>query len=474
LACHYSETTTTQNRFLKRFRRGVHGGKAKNSPVACLKCHLPHTSNTPHLLGFKGAEGNFQGEFLCFACHKELEEEFTYTSHHPVSSKELGLECISCHNPHLAKKGKLTDPSNTLREAQNTISFCLACHGSSLPQAIKTTGTLVPYTIAMGSLKSPFLAGWNKTNYHNSAHSLAGLDCLTCHDAHASRLFSLLALKGKSRDLTRESEICFSCHKRSSKAGRVKKEFEKKYHHPIETGGVHKDTEDQMDLAYSPKDGKRHVTCSDCHNSHQATAENVLKGIGGVNKLLEPVTQVKEEYQVCFKCHSSFTIQPPGQEDLAASFSSLNASFHPLLTKGKNVGIKKGAFIGSWNSSSRVTCRNCHEPHGSDEAKLLRGSLARKGPVDKSDFCFSCHNPSAYLTSSTLTRFAAHPIHSRKFSCLVCHAAHGSEESYLLQANFIYQGKSYKLNYARTRQGGSCSTNPQSGCHGEKEYEKQY
>lgn len=474
VACHYNETTATQNWFLKSFRRGAHGSKARNSPVACLKCHLPHTSNTPHLLGVQGVEGSFQGELLCFACHKKIEEEFTYTSHHPVSSKELGLECVSCHNPHFVKKSELVDPQNTLETTEDATSFCLACHGPSWPQAIKATGVLVPYSIKISVVKSPFFAGWDKLRYRDSAHSQAGLDCLTCHDAHASRLFSLLALDGANQDLASESEICFSCHKKGGKAKGVKKEFKKKYRHPIESGGVHQDTEDQMGLAYSSKDGKRHVTCSDCHNSHQATAGNVLKGIAGVNELLEPVSQAKEEYQVCFKCHSSFTIQPPKQEDLASSFSPLNASFHPLWEKGKNADIKRGAFVGSWSSLSRVSCSDCHEPHGSDEAKLLKISLNREGPVGKSDFCFSCHNSSAYLAPSILTRFAAHSVHAKKFNCLVCHTAHGSERPYLLQTNFAHQSKSYKLNFTATSQGGSCSTNPQTGCHGKKEYERQY
>jgi hypothetical protein len=51
-----------------------------------------------------------------------------------------------------------------------------------------------------------------------------------------------------------------------------------------------------------------------------------------------------DEYQLCFKCHSSWTTQPAGQSDLALLLNNNNPSYHPVEAAGRDPLIASGAF----------------------------------------------------------------------------------------------------------------------------------
>jgi predicted CXXCH cytochrome family protein len=56
---------------------------------ACLKCHVPHTSNNPSLLSKPPSE-------VCAVCHAE--KRLSVKLHSASQSKGLG--CTDCHDPH--------------------------------------------------------------------------------------------------------------------------------------------------------------------------------------------------------------------------------------------------------------------------------------------------------------------------------------------------------------------------------------
>jgi predicted CXXCH cytochrome family protein len=72
----------------KGFPRGeyLHGPAAVG---ACLKCHVPHTSDNPTLLVKSKKE-------LCVVCHKE--ERVASAMHKKVIDN--GMFCTDCHDPH--------------------------------------------------------------------------------------------------------------------------------------------------------------------------------------------------------------------------------------------------------------------------------------------------------------------------------------------------------------------------------------
>src|SRR5206468_8803452 len=106
--------------------------------------------------------------------------------------------------------------------------------------------------------------------------------------------------------------------------------------------------------------------CSDCHNAHDIGASSALPSppqasnrLAGVSRVevanggagVAPVYRFRRadepganEYEICFKCHSSFTTQPPGQSNLALLTNPANASYHPIQAPGKNPRIDPRSF----------------------------------------------------------------------------------------------------------------------------------
>lgn len=115
------------------------------------------------------------------------------------------------------------------------------------------------------------------------------------------------------------------------------------------------------------------VSCVDCHSIHSAGAKkNMLK-------VAEP--------DLCFGCHKRVRAQTNKQ------------SHHP---------IREG----------RMKCNDCHNPHGSFDIKMM----IKADSVN--ELCYKCHaekrGPFAF----------EHPPVPE--NCLICHQAHGSNHSYLL------------------------------------------
>ncbi len=119
----------------------------------------------------------------------------------------------------------------------------------------------------------------------------------------------------------------------------------------------------------------RGVSCADCHGVHKAQEHR---------KLLTK----KTEAETCFACHQDV------RTDLR------KANHHPVL-------------------EGKVTCSDCHSPHGAPGKKLLKG-----GHVNET--CYKCH---AEKRGPFL--FEHRPVME---DCMACHKPHGSTHGKLLQS----------------------------------------
>lgn len=298
--------------------------------------------------------------------------------------------------------------------------------------------------------------------------------CLDCHGAWEKRELML-----RNGYLT--SSAPFG-HKN------IEAELRKPYNHPVLTKKlIHQRNEL---LPEDMTNAARHAECSDCHNPHLVEADNPFRGITG-RRVINLVTEIEHEYELCYKCHSSSANLPVFASDKAAEFRTTNPSFHPVEAEGKLayvVSLKKpySARKEQPGDISTISCSDCHGsdnaeapkgPHGSNFRGLLSLKYEMEDGRPESSYsyalCYKCHDRASILANDS---FAYHRQHiegnraSRQpgTSCYSCHDAHGSSVNpYLIRFNedVVRPNTAGKLEFkaqgVATRH-GSCSLS----CHG--------
>jgi len=326
--------------------------------------------------------------------------------------------------------------------------------------------------------------------------------CAGCHRSHTSAGSYLLSS-------SLEEETCYTCHSSLGIAETdVQAAFSTEqnasgayYNHPVDfTSGVHESSE----LETSSEDFSgdyRHVECVDCHDPHNANnletdppqLQTQVNGASGVEPQysgpgapldFDWLDSAEFEYQLCFKCHSSFVTLPtyipagwngdeviigglakltnsesqqvPDNRDMAIEFNPANASFHPVMALGRNLNIPTDSFEEGWSAGSRVYCSDCHNnpaaeeqgsgPHGSslhifnERSSYVTVNSGTRMEYTGQEVCFSCHRYQTYVDSSSPdqnTNFRRsnrnlHQTHSEDASCYFCHDSHGSEQLHLI------------------------------------------
>ena len=221
-----------------------------------------------------------------------------------------------------------------------------------------------------------------------------------------------------------EEALCLTCHNGTGASTDISLPFQRSYHHPIEgSAGAHNRDEaspDRFSGAY------RHVECEDCHDPHYAASGlhpvgsnysggvlqgmwgiGVSNGAGGTTPGYTRVDSITYEYELCFKCHSSWSSVGSGT-DTSMEFNPNNYAHHAVEAPGRN---QPGAanpvfaltFVSPWGPQSTVNCSDCHGsdnpsdpkgPHGSDRPWMLRKNETGVGSPEV--FCYNCHQRDVY------------------------------------------------------------------------------
>ncbi|MHB8876435.1 MAG: cytochrome c3 family protein [Myxococcaceae bacterium] len=368
--------------------------------------------------------------------------------------------CMQCHPTRQAA------PFSQARAlfGPNDNSLCFTCHSAATPAAVY-----------QGSTGYGTSAHWTSTLVRwpgpvpPARPAGDGGKCLNCHNPHGARDgLGLVPNQG----ILREEALCLACHDASGPSVKnVNAELAKAAAHPvIPTSGVHLTTEGGASASFGT--GKRHAECEDCHNPHRASATAPLAGVSRVRpnpvaagavptfSYLPPSdTSAAFEYELCFKCHSSWTTLPAGAKDKAFELNPNNESFHPVRAAGKNTTAKMAASLAGGAASpalttaSTIACSDCHAseaiprtvakvssyagtavkgPHGSNasagqpaySSDLLRGayrmdlkprSTTNNYNVAEFALCTICHSPAPFADRSKNTRadtnFDLHGFH---------------------------------------------------------------
>ena len=412
----------------------------------------------------------------------------------------------SCSQCHSQGSEETRYPSSLWQENDNEL--CYTCH------AVEDLRGTYPgqriYQASPHSIDPRFI--WPGPVPPPSLDLDAAGRCINCHDPHGSADENGLI---PELLLAREDRLCLTCHNGSLANTDIAREMNKPFSHASRRApGVHAADEGGDPMRYSVSGGARHVSCSDCHNAHASypdpappmapLASNLNAWVGRVRafegspgmvppyEYLAPLTGGADpfEYELCFKCHSSWTRQPPGQADLGLLLNLANASYHPVEGPGKNLNIPQEAFVPGIDATSMIYCSDCHGsddsetrgPHGSQYNKILRRPYAADaggGFVDSGDLCFQCHNYDTYANSFGIaleaSRFnppespSGHAFHvgEHGVSCFACHDSHGSPRQIALMVTGRFPGLTQ---YTSTSTGGSC----QSTCHDSSSYAINY
>jgi predicted CXXCH cytochrome family protein len=177
----------------------------------CTDCHSPHASKQPGLPKTDAVN-------ICLGCHSDIDDLRKKSVHHQPAFSQ---GCATCHAPHGG------DNDHLLRAKGN--SLCLECHGPDakpkkleaehqvaifndqikLPDDYFTKNKVVVLPLKYG--KGHPVDGHpvsDVTDPTDITKVHAKINCLTCHQPHASANPDLLA-----KDQKNNMEFCSSCHK---------------------------------------------------------------------------------------------------------------------------------------------------------------------------------------------------------------------------------------------------------------------
>lgn len=364
--------------------------------------------------------------------------------------------CMQCHPTR--QSPALSSP---VLFSTNDNALCFACHAAAGVASVYAGQTAYAASIHATSAAMR----WPGPTPLARPAGDAG-KCLNCHTPHGARDGQGLV---PNLEYFREEALCLSCHDASGPAAtNIAAELSKPGAHPtVPTVGVHVTAEGSSSAAFGV--GKRHAECTDCHNPHAVTGASRLAGtsrvqvsngvagsVPGYTFLPQTNTGAVKEYELCFKCHSSWTTRPAGQTDLALVLNPANASFHPVEAPGKNTSsqmtnsLAAGTGLPHLTTASVVTCADCHTnddvprtltlvsgytgtvpvgPHGSNASggnaafsnAVLRAPyrVALKPRAVSNDYtandfvlCFICHSPAPFADRSKNARpDTAFPLH---------------------------------------------------------------
>lgn len=386
----------------------IAGPAKKHKPLVegrCTSCHVVHGSTAKNLLKNESAEA------LCYSCHPSYLNDKVI--HAPVS----GGDCLACHDPHAGQADPL------LSERPDTL--CLKCHAVEdlALDRVKHSAVREGYCIGCHNPHSGPARGLVK----NDGKKL----CLSCHDAKAPRVFGA-APPQRQLDLTKPvvhkplvKGDCQYCHTQKHSS-----EFDSLLLRPAV---------ESCDKCHEKWDGKYKFLhgavklgdCPVCHDPHSSELPGLVADTN-VNK-------------VCFKCHEDDLtgrkwVHKPVVEKGCTACHDPHGSDSPLSLKktleggvlcrschekvGQNVSVPHLAL-------DRYKCTSCHDPHGSDQDSGLRASANR--------VCTACHQDTQDGTH--IGSFGGHKVSGgpdpkrpgKDFSCVSCHAPHGSNSPKILR-----------------------------------------
>lgn len=403
-------------------------------------------------------------------------------------------QCIHCHDEHASYKD-VVQTTHTARDYllfdTNTNLLCYVCHID--PITVGGTYTL-NNRIWMGQTFYDTSSHGASANMRwpgaNPPLRPAGEQnkCLNCHNPHG-RTFTNAAENTTGQvtylgtdplpnmTFRLEERLCINCHDGSPATRNVNTQFAYAaniggtgvyYNHPISRNAALDDRTPSVHTITETKplggaNTARHVECADCHNPHYSgyggtplnnlhtngsnQLSRVLLGVYGVQatyagawtapaftlvQLTSTVTNY--EYELCFRCHSSYSTLPAfaapnNVTDVSREFNPNNYAHHGVTAVGANQSVNANWIAtfnclnpaenpttcpgGRWGKTSKVYCSDCH---GDNAA----APVPAEGVHGASSAAFSAANPvtGKFILGTFIDVFNAS---AQRLICYKCH-----------------------------------------------------
>ena len=182
--------------------------------------------------------------------------------------------------------------------------------------------------------------------------------------------------------------------------------------------------------AEEPKDGRFFVGQETCSTCHQQEASNWAHTVHAKVFNLHP-RDAREEKN-CEACHGPGSAHVEDPSDLTKIISFSHKSKTPVAEQnGQCLSCHKGGQRIFWHDSvhdqNKLACSDCHNPMGNFAAQGLtaRDSISQT--------CFSCHKEQ----HAEFAKRSHMPLLEGKITCTDCHNPHGSSTAPLLKADSV-------------------------------------
>lgn len=442
----------------------VHGaGEIDSNTIAlCYHCHASSDATSPETdLGDRSSL-NIKADFY------DYDSQTAGSRHRSTKMIAETTECDACHTAHRSSYFYTSagvydatqsyrkflrvqtgvdgtgDPTYTLY-SQNSVttenvSFCFACHGAASTGAPAKMGYVSTdgYTVTGGD--------HNESGYATAAHGTAvvksndygrtnegqypQVQCLACHDKHASAADKLIAYRGDDTAATPSgtfagAELCFACHSAGSAEDRVVAGYSAPF------SWNDRDVEAQFSKAsahpVTVAASGRSLACASCHNVHVvseggASAWNTSRVVVPSNTKTAVASVVGASFTVdfCLDCHDGAPASPAISTDALVPYRiGFSAQTAPYFT-----GWDKSTFTTSGHYTAATTkalCQNCHDPHASDFRRLAAWTTptgvsglntgvrdnTSAGMSREQNLCYQCHGNESTVVDGVTTQRAA-------------------------------------------------------------------
>lgn len=386
----------------------------------CFACHHQKNPVHPLLGGAKSWELAAKVPDLCTQCHNPFGKK--KAMHPPVKAGE----CLSCHKPH-GGSGRFL-----LNVGEDLTNLCVECH-----DAAPFKRKFMHGPVALGAC-----AKCHDPHEANEKYLLSGpvADvCLKCHEDFKTQMKAAAFVHTPVKN-----GPCTSCHDpHSSQTAKLLKTKT-----PDICMGCHKAMEKKLKSKIVHKPLMQEGGCTSCHAVHFSQGRKLLS-VDGVN--------------LCLGCHNTDKLGNPPLKNIKKEIAG-KKFLHKPVAEGK--------------------CQACHDPHGNDNYRLLKGSYPADIYSPYKDgiygLCLSCHDKDMlrFAETTLYTKFRngkrnlhyVHVVNRKGRTCRICHEPHASDGEKLINATGFKFGEwDIPINLKFSATGGSCAP----GCHRPFRYDRE-